>query len=206
MRKRSICAGIGLAALITLLSGCAGSENVLTASGTRGEGNIPVGRVQDPKIQRASLKITDSLGTTVTVESDSEGIFYAPQTPYGEVEYTITPVDTSLQPTSFSAMIGIEQNGVFLADPLPKSTTAVVDSITLEFPGRPEIRVGQTAPIKVTIKGKNIGGIKPLIWLDGGVGTLNPGNNLIATMPGAGAVNASLLGVQTRLEFIVHPQ
>ena len=205
MKLNSLVASIGLATFLTLIVGCAGSQDVLSASGTRGEGNIPVGRVQDPKIQRANLKITDSMGATMVVASDSEGIFWAPLTAYGEVQFEIIPKDPSLQTCTFTAEVGVEQAGIFLADPLPTSTAAVVDSITLEFPSRPVIRVGQTVPVKVSIKGKNVGGLKPLIWLDGGVASLNPGQNMVTTTPGSGVVHATLLGVEARLEFTVLP-
>lgn len=206
MKLKSVLASVSVLAMVSCLVGCSGSASAPLGSGTRGEGNIPVGRVKEPRIQRGHLTIKDTSGTTLTVESDAEGIFWAPTAQYGIVEYTITPVDPSFQPLSFSAMVGVEQDGVFLADPIPASSTAVVQSIVIEFPGRPEFRIGQTVPIKVKVQGTNLGSSKPLIWLDGGVGTLNPGDQMVVTHMGSGAVNASMRGVQARNEFTVIPR
>ncbi len=125
---KNLCAltSLGVVIFAGLLAGCSGSSNAPLGSGTRGEGNIPVGRIKEPRIQRGQLTIKDTSGATVTVESDGDGIFWAPTAQYGAVEYTITPSDVGLAPTIFVALGGVEQDGVFLADPVPTSMSAVV--------------------------------------------------------------------------------
>lgn len=199
LTKFMIPAGLAIA-----LAGCAG-ESVVAASGTRGEGNIPVGKVVEPVFQRSRVTITEADGSVVAVDSNEVGQFLAAQAPFGRTHFKVQPYDPALPSMEFEAVLGIEQEGVFIANPVvvPQGTT--VDNINIEFLGRPTIRVGQTVPIKITVNGKNANQLRPLVWLDGGVGRLNPGNNFVATYSGPGAVNATILGVTARLEFHVHP-
>jgi len=128
-----------------------------------------------------------------------------PTVPLGQAVFEIFPDDPLLPSQSFNVTVGFDQSSLFLADPMKIPPGTVVESVSIEILGKSAIRVGQNLPVKVTVNGKNVAQLRPLIWIDGGVARITPGKNLFTTMSGPGAINALVAGVPARLEFFVEP-
>lgn len=196
--------GVALIAALSalLVAGCGGGVAPLNGP-TRGEGNIPLGKVSEPRTEKGKAIVRSSGGTTTTLLSDADGIFWSESLPAGPTSIRIIPDDPALSEVSFTVNLGVDQNSTFEASLPPVRNQAIVESVTVELNGRTDFRVGMTVPVKVTIKGRNLGSLKPIVWLDGGVGQWNPGRNLQLTQPGLGVVRASALGVTASAEFTV---
>lgn len=188
-----------LAALASI--GCGG--RLASDSPTRGEGDIPVGRVRIAPGGSAFVRI-DDLSGSYSATVNPAGVVMAPRQTEGPATITVEPTSNDLASTSFQVQFGSSQQYVFNAELQRKNSTAVIDSLQVEVMGAP-LSLGQSRNIKVTVNGKNAANLRPTIWVDGGVGMLDNGNRLIGTSVGNGTVHAQLMGVEASVAFTVSP-
>ncbi|MBX7134701.1 MAG: hypothetical protein K1X67_18695 [Fimbriimonadaceae bacterium] len=191
-----------ISVLATLASiGCGG--RVASDSPTRGEGDIPVGRVRIAPGRSATVRIDSVAGTFSTIVTGNATVV-APSQPFGPATLTIQPDSDDLLATSIPIQFGMSQQFVFNAEVQQRSAATAVDSLQIELMGSP-VNVGQSRNIRVIVNGKNVGNVRPSIWIDGGVGMLDNGFRFVATSPGEGVVHAELLGVHTSIPVTVAP-
>lgn len=176
--------------------GCGG---VVSEGPTRGEGDIPIGRVRI-----ASEPMTISIeqgGNTQLFCTDPSGVFRGDSPSPGPARITLLET-ASIRTSTYDVIIGPNKRFIINIEPEPKDSNTVVESIELELVGQP-IALGATCVVKATVRGQKVGGLKPTIWVDGGVGTLDTGNRLLIVASGAGAVHAELFGVEAVLPVVV---
>lgn len=188
--------------LLTFASiGCGG--RLASDSPTRGEGDIPVGRVRLAPGRSAFVRI-DCLSGSYTTAVNSAGIVMAPHQTPGPATITVESNSNDTLRDSFEVQFGSSQQYVFNAELQHKDPNVVVESLEVELMGSP-IFVGQSRSIKIKVNGKNAANLHPTIWVEGGIGMLDSGNRLIATAAGEGTVHAELMGVEASIPITVSP-
>lgn len=193
---------LAVSVLVSLGSlGCGG--RLASDSPTRGEGDIPVGRVRLAPGRSATVRIDSIAGTYSTIVTGNATVM-APSQPFGDATLTIQPDSDDLQATSIPIQFGTSQQFVFNAEVQQRNSNTVVDSLQIDLMGSP-VNVGQSRNIRVIVNGKNVGNVRPSIWIDGGVGMIDAGFRFVATSPGEGVVHAELLGVHTSIPVTVAP-
>ncbi|HRI42657.1 MAG TPA: hypothetical protein PLV39_00670 [Fimbriimonadaceae bacterium] len=186
------------AALLTcaLLLGCGG---VVSGGPTRGEGDIPIGRV---RIGGEPMTVSIEQGeSTQLLTTDASGVFRGAVPTPGSMRVTLLD-SASTQQSSYDVVVGPNARFVINIEPEPKGSTTVVESIELELVGQPVAR-GATCVVKATVRGQRVGGLKPTIWVDGGIGTLDTGNRVLFVESGFGTIHAELFGVEATLPVVV---
>ena len=193
---------LAVSVLVSLGSlGCGG--RLESDSPTRGEGDIPVGRVRLAPGRSATVRIDSIAGTYSTIVTGNATVMASSQ-PLGGATLTIQPDTDDLQATSIPIQFGTSQQFVFNAEVQQRNSNTVVDSLQIDLMGSP-MNVGQSRNIRVIVNGKNVGNVRPSIWIDGGVGMIDAGLRFVATSPGEGVVHAELLGVHTSIPVTVAP-
>lgn len=188
--------------LLTFASlGCGG--RLASDSPTRGEGDIPVGRVRVAPGRSAFVRI-DCLSGSYTTAVNPAGIVMAPHQTEGPATITVESTSDDMLPDSFEVQFGSSQQYVFNAELQHKDSNVEVNSLEVELMGAP-VSVGQSRSIKVKVNGKNASNLRPTIWIEGGIGMLDSGNRLIATSTGSGTIHAELMGVEAAIEVTVSP-
>jgi hypothetical protein len=129
------------------------------------------------------------------------GTFFGPAIPAGPATFTILP-PSGLEPETLSILIGPNQRYVANVEPQHKNSNAVVSSLQIELLG-PAIALGETRVVRVTVRGEHAQSLKPTIWVDGGIGTLDTGNRFTALFRGSGAIRAELKGVTAELPISI---
>lgn len=188
--------------LVTTASmGCGG--RLASDSPTRGEGDIPVGRVRLAPGTSALVRI-DCLSGSYTTTVNPAGIVMAPHQTEGPATITVESTSNDTLRDSFEVQFGSSQQYVFNAELQHKDTNVVVESLEVELMGAP-ISVGQSRSIKVKVNGKNAANLRPTIWIEGGIGMLDTGNRLVATNSGEGTIHAELMGVEASIPITASP-
>lgn len=192
---------LGLAVAISVL-GCGGnSANV--SSLTRGEGDIPVGRLKSPHLEESEVVIHGSDDHLYHATVDPYGVISVSTLPSGPANVIVNSLEPDVEQVVVPLQIGSNESYIMNIESATKRPGAVVTGMTIELMGQTPIRMGQVNPVKVTVSGLNVNGLKPTIWIDGGNGFLDAGNRFSATATGPATVCAKLLGVTVRLDFTV---
>lgn len=198
-------AGLAMLLIIAALSAGCGGQATLPPPSNRGEGDIPVGRLKGPSSEDSEVTIigSDHHEYRASVQPSS-GTIMSPELPQGEATVLVRPADPSVEPLEFPLIVGPNESYVANVQIRKSRPSALITGMTIELMGQYPIVVGEPAPVRVTIYGTNVGGLKPTIWVDGGVGTLDVGNRFIGTQPGIGSVHAEALGFSAQIEVTVH--
>jgi hypothetical protein len=191
---------VGLIPLAVFLHGCGGAG--MASTDTRGEGNIPIGRVTMPPGQ-VRLTVTNRYGEPVAGSIDPQGVMWMARTAVGQAGVSLQPADGNLDPVGFNIVFGINQEYVIDAAINKKKPDAVVLSLVIELPNGKDPVLGKSCPVKVTATGTNIGGLKPTVWVDGGIGYVDKNHKFVATSSGSGVIHATLRGVTADLQIHV---
>lgn len=185
-----------LAAFVAILPGCGGTP---VDGPTRGEGDIPIGRVRI-----ASEPMTVYLeqdGHTQALITDPSGVFRGAGPTPGPLRVTLEGNSTVLAST-YDVIAGPNGRFIINIEPEPAASGTVVESIELELVGQP-IALGATCVIKTTVRGQKVGGLKPTIWVDGGIGTLDGNNRVTFVSSGSGTIHAELYGVEAQIPVVI---
>jgi hypothetical protein len=201
---KRLCIGFGISvALLMVMTGCGGNGSGFD-SGNRAEGNIPIGRIKGVAASGVEIKAVYAGGETYTASVTSTGLIYMEPLPYGTMDLNVVPTSGDLASNVYRIQMSPQQRYIINVEMEPKKSSAVVRSIALEIPNNRDVVVGKTYPIKITIDGDNIGSLKPTLWLDGGVGSLDSGNRFVALATGEAVIHAELLGVEGTLTIPVN--
>ncbi|MFN8139560.1 MAG: hypothetical protein U0R49_07165 [Fimbriimonadales bacterium] len=190
-----------IAATFTLALAIA-SAALVTDYTHKGEGDIPIIRVIGIGSRTATVTVRDSDGSEFTAYSDSAGSVYLPQLAHGTAAFNINTPDCDEQ--NFSLPMGFEQRYVLNASPVMPDREATVTGLTIKLPGyKGSIAVGEQQPIVIEISGTRVQGLKPTIWLEGGIASLDGSNRMQPVLMGSGRIHAELMGVAATFEFTV---
>ena len=189
--------GIGLLAC-ALVAGC-GGQNASGAIGSKGEGNIPIGKLKS--VLPAVVSATDSSGWSGTLTVASDGTVFAPTLSDGPA--VLSAEDSQGNKVDMPLVLGAERKLVFLARLHPKQSGATCTGLRISLPNDKPIPVGRTVSIKVEALGERVEGLRPNLWVSGGVGSVLEGQRFVATRPGQGSIEAELLGVRASLPITV---
>lgn len=206
-RSRTPCATVDamknstafLVALVALLLAGCGGQNVTGTTLGRGEGNIPIGKIRSQL--PAVVTATDSSQSSFTLAVASDGSVFAPAMEDGPA--VLVAEDTAGNRVEMPMVLAGERRNLFRARIHPKSQDAVCESLRLFLPNDQPIVVGRTVSVKFEATGQRIQGLQPSFWVSGGVGSVEDGFRFVATRPGAGVLEAELLGVRASLPIIV---
>jgi len=192
---------VGLLVFAGVLGGCGGAG--APDSGTRGEGNIPIGRIEMPPGQ---VQVTATYQNMNTVQGsvDGDGVVWMPLSPVGTASLSIQPADTNLEPVAFDMAFGIRQEYVVDATINEKKPSAVVTGLDIELVNGKTPVVGKSYPVKVTVSGTGVSGLKATVWVEGDVGYVDKNHKFHATYAGTGVIRATLRGVTSQLAFNVN--
>ncbi|MFN3684577.1 MAG: hypothetical protein ACK41F_11700 [Fimbriimonadaceae bacterium] len=189
--------GIGLL-VVAVLAGC-GGQNAPGPLGSKGEGNIPIGKLKSPL--PAVVSATDSSGWSGSLSVASDGTVFAPSLSDGEAVLSVEDSDGSR--LDMPLVLGPERRLLFVARLHPKQSGATCTALRISLANERPIPVGRTVPIKVVAEGVRVEGLQPSLWVSGGVGSVLEGNRFVATRPGEGSIEAELLGVRASLPVTV---
>lgn len=189
--------GMALPAVL-LFSGCGGAGTQGDIG--RGEGNIPIGRIQGPQILLSASEGVGSLPSRA-VSVDPAGTLWAPTLPPGSTTFTF---NTSSGTTVLQVVLGPQQSYVIDATLNAKPAGAAVSAMTISLANGPTPAVGSVSQVNVTVAGTNVSGLRPNVWVDNGVGYFDAGHNFVATVPGGGVIRAELFGFTAALPITVH--
>jgi hypothetical protein len=181
---------------IAVVVGCGGR---IADGPTRGEGDIPIGRVRIAS--EATTVSIEQNGEVQLVNTDPSGVLRSAPPRTGPLRITLLETATT-QESTYDLVVGRNARFIINIEPEPKQSATVVESITLELVGQP-IAVGSTCVVKATVRGQKVGGLKPTIWVDGGIGSLDTGNRVLFVESGVGAIRAELYGVEAVLPVVV---
>lgn len=189
--------GMALPAVL-LFTGCGGAG---TDSGpSRGEGNIPIGRIQAPQILLSASEGVGQLPTR-SVSVDPSGTLWTPSLPTGSTNFTFT---TTSGTTVLPVVLAQQQSYVIDATLNAKPAGASVTAMTLSLAAGQTLAVGSTNPVNFVVTGTNVAGFRPNVWVDNGVGYFDANHNFIASVPGSGVIRAELFGFTAALPITVH--
>jgi hypothetical protein len=196
MKSRWMIFGASFVAL-SVVAGCGGQGGF---EPTRGEGSIPIGKVQSTDFRAVELRLTSG-GTQYTFTPTPNGTVYAPSS-LATGSWTIKASLDGYWTEEFSQQAGPEVFDVVL---LPISRHGDVTSVVLDHPTGIQLRVGETLKLKPIISGPNTAGIKPTYWVDGDVGSINPGGVFKARNVGSGSVTVDVLGISATAHVTILP-
>lgn len=181
-----------------LVAGC-GGQNAPGAIRSKGEGNIPIGKLKSA--YPAVVSATDSSGWSGKLSVASDGTVFAPTLSDGAA--VLSAEDCRGNKVDMPLVLGAERKLVFLARLHPKQSGATCTALRLSLPNDRPIPVGRTVSIKVEALGERVEGLQPSLWVSGGVGSVLEGQRFVATRPGEGSIVAELLGVRASLPITV---
>lgn len=185
-----------------LLTSCGGPISDPGLQPGRGEGDIPLGRVRGGG--KIKITIQEHDGTLDIATIDPSGTFYSDRLEYGETVFTLSTDDPNYEPRTYTVQAGRVQRYIMNASLPLRSRRADVQGLRIEPIGdNNTLRVGTEVRIRFTIQGTNTQGIFPTVWIDGGVGSLNPANILTAVSPGEGIIRAELYGYTAELPITI---
>lgn len=187
--------GVGLA----LAAGCGGGGPIVSDHG-RGEGDIPIGRVSTVESEPVEVTVEQG-GVRWTTWTTTEGTFSIPRPDPGPARIFINPGE-GFEPRIYDIVFGKQQRYVMNAGRTPRQTDAVVTGISIQLLG-PSPLVGETRVVKINVSGSKVGSLRPTIWIDGGVGTLDVGNRFTALDSGSCVIRAELMGFTAELPVVV---
>jgi len=188
--------------IAVLLTSCGGPLHNPEPQPGRGEGDIPLGRVRGGG--RIKIAIQEINGETDVARIDATGTFYSDRLAYGETAFIISTDDPTYEPRTYNVQIGRVQRYIMNASLPLRSRRTDVRGLQIEPLGNNNIlRVGTEVRLRVAVTGSNTQGIFPTVWVDGGVGSLNPANVFTAIAPGEGVIRAELYGFTAELPITV---
>ncbi len=180
------------------MTGC-GGQSAPGDFGSRGEGNIPIGKLKS--VLPAVASATDSSGWSGTLSVASDGTVFSPSLSDGPALFTVE--DSSGNRLEMPLELGRERRLVFQARIHPKADGAACTGLRIVLPNDKPLYVGNNVPLKVEAEGSKVEGLPASLWVSGGVGSILEGNRFVATRPGSGSIEAELLGVRASLPITV---
>lgn len=186
--------------LVLLVIGCGGADPL--QSGTRGDGSIPVGRAKGPTRAPVDVVVLASDGTSFSTRT-VEGDVFLPNLPSGLTKFTFEGADRGSEAKTLQLLLSPNQGQIFDVNLPPRGQSARVDRVWFANASPLVLRVGETAKLQFRFEGTGVNGVGPTIWIEGGVGAINPGNVYRAVSPGVGKAYGELFGVTTSLDIIV---
>lgn len=200
MRKNVRTALLGVVAA-AVLAGCGGGEGA--SPGTRGEGNIPIGKVRAIALPVARVVAVDAAGAVLTSYTDPSGMFSMPRLAAGPTTFTVEPLSSDYAAQSLSVLMGAAQANIMEVNLVPATSDAVVETMSIDLPDRKDLKVGVAVPYKVTVNGRNVKPLIPSVWVDFGRGHFESPNKFVPDSPGEGRIGAELMGKTVYLDITV---
>ena len=137
--------------------------------------------------------------TTRTVDGD----VYLPDLPVGRTQFIFQSIERSTLPKTVELDVPAVDEQIFDINLIPRGQSAQVERVWFANVSPLVLRVGETAKLQFRYQGTGVNGVAPSLWIEGGVGSLNPGGVFRAMAPGVGKANGDLFGVVTTLDIIV---
>jgi hypothetical protein len=181
--------------------GCGGAQDSLASEIGRGEGNIPVGRLLPPPAHRVRVSATFSTGETEFTEVDADGVFRLSKLPSGRTLITLAPGSRQFEHKTYTVVAGQHKEYVMEArlTPIPPHD---VTGLQMEAFSGP-LKLHEQRRIVVHVLGPNAAGLRPTLWVNGGVGSIRHDGLFIAAAPGSGSIRAELCGHTVQIPVVV---
>ncbi len=140
-----------------------------------------------------------STHTTQTVQ----GEVYLPALPAGSARFSFEPLDRSSAPKFIDILVTNNQEQIFDVDLAARGESAQITRVWFANSNPLVLRVGSNAKLFFRYEGTGVQGTAPSYWIEGGVGSLNPGGVFRAVTPGSGKVYGDFFGMTTSLDIVV---
>ncbi len=204
MNLKGLAWSLAVGSAIVLLTGCGGTTSqLLTDSGTRGDGSIPIGRAKGPQSYPLSVSIRFDDGSVYETTPDPSGTVRIPSSsPEGnwKISFSQTPEETMI---SFLEQPKNQKTQLFEINLLPRKSQADVTGVSLGLGPTIQMKVGENIKLKPVVSGTNVQGLSPSFWTSGGIGKVVPGGVFTAMTPGTGTITVDVAGKQDTVEVIV---
>ncbi|MGE0001735.1 MAG: carboxypeptidase-like regulatory domain-containing protein [Fimbriimonadaceae bacterium] len=174
--------------LAITVAGCGGQGG--PGDDSRGEGNIPVGKVVDPDAAPARIVVMTSTRRRIEAFSDATGQVYMPQLPPGPSSFTVYPLDSTKQVVSFGIVSGENQAGIFHMFLLDESISVDPETIQGNFRDQTILVKGEKRELQFTLSKPLGGNLGPSYWVSGGKAAIRDGV-IVGIEPGQGVLTVA---------------